>query len=102
MDKLFSEWGVQEALQNQFPMHYAAKRGDIAVMKYLIGRGCVVNCSNLEQVTPLHEAATQGHIDAVQFLLDEGAWVKKILLKHLSWHVALSCYVFYTIIYCLF
>lgn len=74
MDNLLSEWAVQEALQKQFPMHYSAQRGNVAVMKSLIGRGCVVNCSNLEQVTPLHEAATAGHTLAVKFLLDEGAW----------------------------
>lgn len=91
MDNLLSEWAVQEALQKQFPMHYSAQRGNIAVMKSLIGRGCVVNCSNLEQVTPLHEAATAGHTRAVKFLLDEGAWVSVTTFKPYQLFHAVFC-----------
>lgn len=77
-------------------MHYAAKRGDVEVMKELINRGCVANCMTFDcQVfqflkvfyidsmpfkiscsqTPLHIAAANGMKDVTQFLLDEGAWV---------------------------
>ena len=56
-------------------MHFAARKGDVEVMKALIGRGYVVNCMTFELVTPLHEASSRGHVRAVQFLIDEGAWV---------------------------
>ena len=75
MENLLRVWRVNEALQQRFPMHYAAGHGDVEVLKSLIERGYLVNCTNLDLVTPLHEAATNGQVDALQFLLDEGAWV---------------------------
>lgn len=57
-------------------MHYAARKGNVEVMKALIGRGYVVNCMTpTELITPLHEASSKGNVAAVQFLIDEGAWV---------------------------
>lgn len=57
-------------------MHYAARNGNVEVMKALISRGYVVNCMTpSELVTPLHEASCKGYVEAVQFLIDEGAWV---------------------------
>lgn len=58
-------------------MHYAAKKGNVEVMKTLISRGYVVNCmTQTELVTPLHEASSKGNVAAVQFLIEEGAWVR--------------------------
>jgi ankyrin repeat protein len=58
-------------------MHYAAKKGNVEVMKALISRGYVVNCMTpTELVTPLHEASSKGNVAAVQFLIEEGAWVR--------------------------
>lgn len=56
-------------------MHYAARKGDVELMKALIKRSYVVNCMTFELVTPLHEASSKGHLEAVQYLIDEGAWV---------------------------
>ena len=75
MENLLLMWRVTESLQNPHPMHYAASKGDVEVIRSLIARGYLVNCVNFELATPLHEAATKGHLRAVQFLLDEGAWV---------------------------
>ena len=58
-------------------MHFAARKGNVEVMKALISRGYVVNCMTpTELITPLHEASSKGNVAAVQFLIDEGAWVR--------------------------
>ncbi|XP_046639772.1 ankyrin repeat and SOCS box protein 13-like isoform X1 [Daphnia pulicaria] len=76
MDRLLTEWHLNESLQNRHPMHYAAKKGNVEVMKALISRGYVVNCMTpTELVTPLHEASSKGNVAAVQFLIEEGAWI---------------------------
>lgn len=56
-------------------MHYAARKGNVDIMKVLITRGFTVNCMTFELLTPLHEASSKGHIPAVKFLINEGAWV---------------------------
>ncbi|XP_057380453.1 ankyrin repeat and SOCS box protein 13-like [Daphnia carinata] len=76
MESLLIEWHLSESLKNRHPMHYAARNGNVDVMKALISRGYVVNCMTpSELVTPLHEASSKGCVEAVQFLIDEGAWI---------------------------
>lgn len=57
-----------------FPGHVAAFKGDLEVLKKLIGDG-VINLNERDDngSTPMHKAAGQGHIDCLQWLIEMGA-----------------------------
>ena len=52
------------------PIHWAARRGHLHVVKYLLSRGDVgVNASADYNVTPLHSATWGNHLNVVKYLL---------------------------------
>jgi hypothetical protein len=55
------------------PLHAAAEKGHIEVVKLLIENGAYVNAKDKYGWTPLHEAANNGHIEVVKVLLEHGA-----------------------------
>ncbi|XP_031243235.1 ankyrin repeat domain-containing protein 42 isoform X3 [Mastomys coucha] len=57
-----------------FPGHVAAFKGDLEMLKKLIGDG-VINLNERDDngSTPMHKAAGQGHIDCLQWLIEMGA-----------------------------
>jgi len=59
-------WGVT-------PLHYAASRGDVSILEYLVKMGANVNSRASMEHTPLYMAAMYGNKDAVKFLLSSGA-----------------------------
>lgn len=65
----------QEDLQSQnTPLIYAAYKGDLAVMKFLLEHLADPNKANkLSGTNPLIIAAHKGHLDAVRLLLSENA-----------------------------
>ncbi|KAH6616059.1 ankyrin repeat-containing domain protein [Chaetomium sp. MPI-SDFR-AT-0129] len=56
-------------------LHYAARRGDLAKVRYFVERGADVNAglAAMPPSTPLYEACHQGHDRVVSFLIDHGA-----------------------------
>ena len=54
-------------------LHDAAKAGDLAETKQLVGMGSNVDERDVAERTPLSWAAGEGHAEVVQFLLDKGA-----------------------------
>ena len=56
------------------PLHEAARRGHIEVVRFLLEKGAYVGAVNdLWGRTALHEAAKGGHIEVVRFLVENGA-----------------------------
>ncbi|XP_055479368.1 ankyrin repeat domain-containing protein 42 isoform X1 [Psammomys obesus] len=57
-----------------FPGHVAAFKGDLEVLKKLIGDG-VINLNERDDTgsTPMHKAAGQGHVECLQWLIKMGA-----------------------------
>ena len=51
----------------------AARSGDLAAVKELIGKGASIETKTQYGQTPLYLAAMQGHRDVVDFLLEKGA-----------------------------
>lgn len=51
----------------------AARKGDLAGVKALVGKGAAVDARNRYEATPLLYAAMNGHTEVVRFLLDKGA-----------------------------
>lgn len=91
-DKTFLDWVkegndkmVEEILNNEpklinlpdeiglLPVHWAADRGNVAVMERLIKKGANVDAQDQDGQTPLHYAVSCGHLDVVKYLLSIGA-----------------------------
>lgn len=51
----------------------AARKGDLASVKALVGKGAAIEAKTPYGQTPLYLAAMSGHADVVEFLLDKGA-----------------------------
>ena len=54
-------------------LHWAAARGEIAIMRWLLSIHADVNARNASDGTPLHTAAAQGQAFALALLLEAGA-----------------------------
>jgi len=55
------------------PLHFAASRGYVGLIEFLIGRGANVNIQNPSGATPLHEAVRSGNVAAISTILRGGA-----------------------------
>ena len=55
------------------PLHFAAERGHVEVVGYLLEKGADVDAKNLAGETPLHYAAGYSHIEVIKLLLKSGA-----------------------------
>jgi hypothetical protein len=54
-------------------LDWAARAGDLEVVRYLIARGANVNAADPMGWTPLHLAAREGHLPVVKLLVEHGA-----------------------------
>ena len=55
------------------PLHWAADRGHLNVVRYLLGSGADINERAESGYTPLHQAAKAGQLNVVCYLLENGA-----------------------------
>jgi ankyrin repeat protein len=55
------------------PLHYAATKGHLEVMRLLLQEHAFVDAESPNRTTPLMMAARYGTLEAVQLLLEEGA-----------------------------
>jgi ankyrin repeat protein len=55
------------------PLHYAATKGNLNVVEYLVAKEADVNVESPNKLTPLMLAAKYGYIRVVKFLLDHEA-----------------------------
>ncbi|XP_077078212.1 ankyrin repeat domain-containing protein 12 isoform X2 [Siphateles boraxobius] len=61
--------------RGETPLHMAAIRGDVKLVKELIGLGADVNVKDFAGWTPLHEACNLGYYDVAKVLIGAGAEV---------------------------
>lgn len=55
------------------PIHWAADRGHVGILRLLVEEGADINSLDLEEQTPLHYASCCGHVEAAKYLLSIGA-----------------------------
>lgn len=55
------------------PLHYAAKKGHIGIVDFLISKNVDINAKNISNSTPLHEAVRYGHVEVAKLLLQAKA-----------------------------
>ncbi len=60
------------------PLHVAASKGNLEVVKLLLQRGANINTANSAGNTPLHLAVLNGHKEIVEFLVEEKADINKM------------------------
>ncbi|KAI0502938.1 ankyrin repeat-containing domain protein [Xylaria bambusicola] len=60
----------------QTPMHYAAQRGQLLVIRFLYQHGCDIDRTTRDGKSPLHLAVEGQHTDVVEELLNLGAKMK--------------------------
>ena len=67
---------LEEHLYSKFPLHAAARTGDVEAMTQLLDGGAEVDAKK-DGATPLFVACKGGHVDAARLLLDRGADVDR-------------------------
>jgi ankyrin repeat protein len=60
---------------NRTPLHMAASRGNVEIVKMLIDAGSDANVQSNIGYTPLHVAASWGRLEIAKMLIDAGAYV---------------------------
>jgi len=94
--KYLTEAGASPIECNNFgdtPFHFAAQRGRLRAMEYLLklGKGVEVDIKGGDNETPLHMACRGGHFKVVKFLIANGADVNaRGLYQYTPLHLACS------------
>jgi ankyrin repeat protein len=58
---------------NWTPLHWAAHKGHVDVIRLLLEKGANVNAQDKDRWTPLHWPAVRRDVDVVRLLLEKGA-----------------------------
>ena len=62
----------------------AIEKGDLALVKKLIGEGTSINVEIFNGMKPIHQAAAAGQADIAQYLLEQGADVNSRMINDIS------------------
>ncbi|KAG4414362.1 hypothetical protein IFR04_012499 [Cadophora malorum] len=82
-------WYDARNLIDSTPLHLAADKGHLAVVRLLLDCGASVDTLTASNYTPLHLAADKGHLAVVRLLLDCGASVDTLTASnHTPLHLA--------------
>merc|ERR1711939_1015363 len=68
---------LREQLDSKFPLHAAARTGDVEAMTQLLDGGAAVDQAKGDGTTSLWTACEKGQVDAARLLLDKGAAVER-------------------------
>merc|ERR1712176_609020 len=64
---------LQTQSQGMSPLHLAANKGHVDMMRYLVDKGLNPNARDPGGSTPAMTAATGGHVSALEYLIGKGA-----------------------------
>lgn len=73
---------IKDGVSFYTPLIYAAERGNMEVVKYLVENGAIVKQSDLIDLTALMVASQNGHLNVVRYLLDHNADVNEQNKNH--------------------
>ena len=73
MKHMIEDLGAEPDKEGWTPLHYAATKGHLDIVEYLISKEVDVDALNPSNTTPLMLASRYGHIKVVKFLLDHDA-----------------------------
>lgn len=59
------------------PLHYAAKKCELEMAKFLVGKNATIDALANGAWTPLHYASEEGKYSVVVFLVENGADISK-------------------------
>lgn len=65
---------VNEVIDGETPLSFAAKIDAIPLAKYLVAKGASIHAVNATGKSPIFVAVEWGHSKFVEYLLSEGAW----------------------------
>ncbi|MCK4907678.1 MAG: ankyrin repeat domain-containing protein [Spirochaetes bacterium] len=68
---------IRERQKGRTPLHIAAERGYLKIVKYLIHKGVKADITDRFGITPLHLTAMKGQYKIARFLIKKGANVRK-------------------------
>jgi ankyrin repeat protein len=68
---------ILKATDKSTPLHSAASRGQLEILRILINHGSKVDTLDYSDRSPLYVAAQRGHKDVVEVLLLKGAKVNR-------------------------
>nr|CCA22393.1 Fbox protein putative [Albugo laibachii Nc14] len=71
-------------MQGYTPLHYAAARGHLEIIKILVGAGWDIDMRNDTSETALHLACYHGHLIVVEYLLEAFADINALTLQNES------------------
>ncbi len=63
---------VTDPVSKLTPLHFAAAKGDVRLMKALVSRGANLSAGSYEGIQPIHVASTSNATTGIQYLLDLG------------------------------
>ncbi|MDQ7827276.1 MAG: ankyrin repeat domain-containing protein [Candidatus Eremiobacteraeota bacterium] len=73
------------------PLHYAARKGQNGMIRFLLSRGADIEATNSHMETPLCSAVSEDNLETTEILLSQGARINSVDKTHRS---PLSCAVF--------
>ncbi|MFC1843126.1 ankyrin repeat domain-containing protein [Candidatus Dependentiae bacterium] len=71
---------VKSPNSKRTPLHIAASKGKLAIVRVLVESGAQLEPKNIDGKTPLHFAAEKGRVKIVEYLVERGAAITKEII----------------------
>jgi ankyrin repeat protein len=76
IDNKTYHYALDEELQSS--LFWACHGGNVAIVNFLISKGCDIHMADKEGRTPLMEACSYGYLSIAEVLIDKGARINQV------------------------